>query len=124
MINLALDAGWRFEGMPTAFHHDWLRVAAEESYHFTLLADQLASLGYAYGDFDAHDGLWAMCEKTAGDVVARMALVPRTLEARGLDASPLIQRKLLRYQAPKLDPPFNTAAQRRAGFSGGSPAMG
>ncbi|HSV80579.1 MAG TPA: ferritin-like domain-containing protein [Ramlibacter sp.] len=93
-INLALDAVWRFEGMPDQFHFDWVQVAAEEAYHFTLLADQLRDLGYAYGDFDAHDGLWAMCEKTAGDVVARMALVPRTLEARGLDATPQIQGKL------------------------------
>lgn len=99
-INLALDAAWRFEGMPDAFHHDWLRVAAEESYHFTLLAQHLQSLGHAYGDFDAHDGLWMMCEKTAGDPVARMALVPRTLEARGLDATPLIQQKLRQAGTP------------------------
>ena len=99
-INLALDAAWRFEGMPAAFHHDWLRVAAEESFHFTLLADHLASLGHAYGDFDAHDGLWAMCEKTKDDIVARMALVPRTLEARGLDATPQIQAKLRQAGSP------------------------
>ncbi|MEJ8839138.1 ferritin-like domain-containing protein [Ramlibacter sp. AN1133] len=99
-INLALDAVWRFEGMPEAFHHDWLRVAAEESLHFTLLADHLATLGHAYGDFDAHDGLWSMCEKTQGDIVARMALVPRTLEARGLDATPQIQAKLRQAGTP------------------------
>ncbi|MCE3272211.1 MAG: hypothetical protein K0S57_2608 [Ramlibacter sp.] len=99
-INLALDAAWRFEGMPAAFHLDWLRVAAEEAYHFTLLAEHLRSLGHGYGDFDAHDGLWGMCEKTAGDVVARMALVPRTLEARGLDATPQIQDKLRQAGSP------------------------
>jgi uncharacterized ferritin-like protein (DUF455 family) len=99
-INLALDAAWRFEGMPEAFHHDWLRVAAEEAFHFTLLADHLESLGYGYGNFDAHDGLWAMCEKTADDVLARMALVPRTLEARGLDATPQIQGKLRQVGTP------------------------
>ena len=99
-INLALDAAWRFEGMPAQFHRDWLRGAAEESYHFTLLADHLATLGYAYGDFDAHDGLWAMCEKTKHDIVARMALVPRTLEARGLDATPQIQQKLRQVGSP------------------------
>jgi uncharacterized ferritin-like protein (DUF455 family) len=99
-INLALDAAWRFEGMPEAFHHDWLRVAAEEAFHFTLLADHLASLGHAYGDFDAHDGLWSMCEKTKDDIVARMALVPRTLEARGLDATPQIQQKLRQVGTP------------------------
>ena len=93
-INLALDAAWRFDGMPREFHLDWVRVAAEEAYHFGLLREHLASLGYAYGDFPAHDNLWAMCERTNGDIIARMALVPRTLEARGLDASPLIQERL------------------------------
>lgn len=168
-INLALDAAWRFEGMPREFHDDWVRVAAEEAFHFSLLQAQLRDLGHAYGDFEAHDGLWAMCEKTADDVVARMALVPRTLEARGLDATPQIQAKLRqvgsaetlrsveildiilrdevghvaignhwyrwlcerdgldflahypvlveRYQAPRLHPPFNEDARRRAGFS-------
>lgn len=95
-INLALDAVWRFAGMPEAFYRDWLRVAAEEALHFTLLREHLQSLGHDYGDFDAHDGLWSMCEKTRHDIVARMALVPRTLEARGLDATPLIQDKLTR----------------------------
>ena len=93
-INLALDAVWRFAGMPEAFYRDWLRVAAEEAKHFKLLHAHLATLGYAYGDFDAHDGLWLMCEKTAHDIIARMALVPRTLEARGLDATPQIQQRL------------------------------
>jgi uncharacterized ferritin-like protein (DUF455 family) len=93
-INLALDAAWRFAGMPSAYYSDWLRVAFEESQHFTLLSDHLATLGYAYGDFPAHDGLWTMAENTRHDVVARMALVPRTLEARGLDATPIIQAKL------------------------------
>src|SRR6478752_7567266 len=99
-INLALDAAWRFDGMPPGFYEDWLRVAAEEALHFSLLREHLSSLGYAYGDFAAHDNLWTMCEKTADDVVARMALVPRTLEARGLDATPLIQDKLRRVGTP------------------------
>ena len=86
-INLALDAVWRFDGMPAAFYGDWLRVAAEEALHFSLLREQLNTLGHDYGDFDAHDNLWQMCDRTAGDIVARMALVPRTLEARGLDAT-------------------------------------
>ena len=93
-INLALDAAWRFDGMPREFHLDWLRVAGEEAYHFSLLREHLESLGMRYGDLPAHDNLWAMCEKTRSDVVARMALVPRTLEARGLDATPQIQQKL------------------------------
>lgn len=168
-INLALDAAWRFEGMPREFHLDWVRVAAEEAHHFSLLVAQLADLGFSYGDFSAHDGLWAMCAKTADDVVARMALVPRTLEARGLDATPQIQQKLRQvgtpetlrsvaildvilrdevghvaignhwyrevcaergfdplahypllveqYCAPRLYPPFNEEARRRAGFT-------
>jgi uncharacterized ferritin-like protein (DUF455 family) len=93
-VNLALDAIWRFAGMPETYYRDWLRVASEEALHFNLLSDHLATLGHAYGDFDAHDGLWSMVEKTAHDVTARMALVPRTLEARGLDATPPMQAKL------------------------------
>ncbi len=93
-INLALDAVWRFAGMPEAYYRDWLRVAAEEAVHFTLLREHLQTLGHDYGDFDAHDGLWAMTERTAGDITARMALVPRTLEARGLDATPPMQARL------------------------------
>ena len=168
-INLGLDAVWRFSHMPEAFYKDWLHVAHEEAYHFTLLHELLNELGDQYGDFDAHDGLWHMCQKTADDVLARMALVPRTLEARGLDATPLIQTKLRkaatpaalkavelldiilrdevghvaignhwyrwlceqrgldpvslygelvqRYDAPKLRPPFNEEARKRAGFT-------
>lgn len=94
-INLALDAIWRFAGMPRQFYLDWLQVAGEEAKHFRLLRDHLRQhLDHDYGDFPAHQGLWSMCEKTAHDIVARMALVPRTLEARGLDATPQIQRKL------------------------------
>jgi uncharacterized ferritin-like protein (DUF455 family) len=93
-INLALDAVWRFPGMPVAYYRDWLQVAAEEALHFTLLREHLLSLGWDYGDFDAHDGLWSMTERTAHDPTARMALVPRTLEARGLDAAPPMQEKL------------------------------
>ncbi|WP_175838798.1 ferritin-like domain-containing protein [Burkholderia anthina] len=94
-INLALDAVWRFRGLPEAFYADWLKVAAEEAYHFTLLSDRLVAFGHVYGDFPAHNGLWDMCERTQVDVLARMALVPRTLEARGLDASPPIRARLV-----------------------------
>jgi len=165
-INLALDAVWRFDGMPIAFYTDWLRVASEEALHFTLLREHLLTLGVDYGSFDAHDGLWTMTQRTAHDVTARMALVPRTLEARGLDAAPPMQAKLrqagdlraveildvilrdevghvaignhwyrwlcardghdpvalyaelaLRFDAPRLRPPFNTEARRAAGFT-------
>lgn len=99
-INLALDAAWRFDGMPQAYYLDWLKVAAEEALHFSLLRELLQTLGYDYGDFPAHTGLWDMTEKTAGDVLARMALVPRTLEARGLDATPAMQAKLRKVGTP------------------------
>jgi uncharacterized ferritin-like protein (DUF455 family) len=93
-LNLALDALWRFPDMPGAYYTDWLRVAKEEATHFSMLVAHLQVLGYAYGDFPAHDSLWEMVEKTSGDIVARMALVPRTLEARGLDAIPPLRAKL------------------------------
>ena len=168
-INLALDAVWRFGGMPRQHYLDWMLVAAEEAKHFRLLREHLRSQGRDYGDFPAHQGLWTMCEKTGHDILARMALVPRTLEARGLDATPQIQAKLRQvgtpdalaaveildvilrdevghvaignhwyrwlceragldpeahygvlvrqYEAPRLKPPFNEAARRRAGFT-------
>lgn len=168
-INLALDAVWRFDGMPRDYYLDWMRVAGEEAQHFRLLRDHLRSQGHDYGDFPAHQGLWTMCEKTQHDVLARMALVPRTMEARGLDATPQIQAKLRQagtadalaavgildtilreevghvaignhwyrwlceragldpethyatlvrqYEAPRLKPPFNESARRRAGFT-------
>lgn len=93
-INLALDAAYRFRGLPREFHGDWLRVAAEEAYHFRLLRDHLRTLGFDYGDFAAHDGLWEMALRTAHDALIRMALVPRVLEARGLDVTPGIRAKL------------------------------
>jgi uncharacterized ferritin-like protein (DUF455 family) len=171
-INLALDAVWRFAGMPPAYYRDWLRVASEEALHFTLLREHLLTLGADYGAFDAHDGLWAMTQRTAHDLTARMALVPRTLEARGLDAAPPMQAKLRqagdlraveildvilrdevghvaignhwyrwlcardghdpvahyaelarRFEAPRLRPPFNTAARLAAGFTAAEIAL-
>ena len=93
-INLALDVIWRFPDMPRDYYHDWTRVAAEEALHFSLLAAHLQSLGYCYGDFAAHNGMWEMAEQTQEDILARIALVPRTLEARGLDVSPAMRSKL------------------------------
>ena len=93
-INLALDAVWRFAGMPADYYKDWLKVAAEEAYHFSLLNAHLHTLGFEYGSFSAHNSLWEMVERTKDDVLARMALVPRTMEARGLDASPALRNKL------------------------------
>jgi uncharacterized ferritin-like protein (DUF455 family) len=165
-INLALDAIWRFADMPADYYRDWLKVATEEAYHFNLLNQHLKSLGYEYGSFSGHNSLWEMVERTQEDVLTRMALVPRTMEARGLDASPPLRKKLaqagdiaaaeildvilrdevghvaignhwfnwlceqrgltpietfetlcIQYKAPKLRPPFNMEARRKAGFT-------
>ncbi|MCX4189381.1 ferritin-like domain-containing protein [Methylophaga sp. OBS3] len=93
-INLALDAIARFEDMPEAYYADWLQVADEEAKHFQMLSEHLADSGFAYGDFSAHDGLWEMAQKTHHDPLLRMALVPRVLEARGLDVTPKMMEKL------------------------------
>jgi uncharacterized ferritin-like protein (DUF455 family) len=165
-INLALDAIWRFADMPENYYRDWLKVASEEAYHFSLLNAHLQTVGFTYGDFSGHNSLWEMVDRTKDDVLARMALVPRTMEARGLDASPQLRNKFaqvgdvamaeildiilrdeighvaigntwfnwlcvqrnlepiatfeqlcIEYSAPKLKPPFNLEARRRAGFS-------
>jgi uncharacterized ferritin-like protein (DUF455 family) len=94
-VDLGLDIVWRFPDMPDAFYREWVQVAQEEALHFSLLRDHLRSMGFDYGDFPAHNALWEMAEKTKGDILARIALVPRTLEARGLDASPPIKAKLV-----------------------------
>ena len=92
-INLGLDAACRFRGMPRQYHLDWLSVAVDEARHFNLLQQRLQDLGHAYGDFPAHNGLWEAAVKTADRCLVRMALVPRVLEARGLDVTPgMIER--------------------------------
>ena len=87
-INIALDAAYRFRDMPDRFVTDWLSVAAEEAKHFSLLENCLRVRGSFYGEFEAHGGLWDMVCKTRDDVMHRMALVPRVMEARGLDVTP------------------------------------
>ncbi|MDM7943187.1 MAG: ferritin-like domain-containing protein [Hydrogenophaga sp.] len=99
-IDLALDAIWRFPDMPAGYYTDWLQVAHEEAIHFGLLREHLRSLGRDYGDFAAHNSLWEMCVRTQHDVTARMALVPRTMEARGLDATPPMQARLRKVGTP------------------------
>ena len=101
-INLALDAAYRFREMPDGFYSDWLRVAAEESSHFLMLAAYLNEHDVEYGDYDAHNGLWEMAIKTDHDVMVRMALVPRVLEARGLDVTPGMIEKLKAAGAQRL----------------------
>jgi len=93
-INLALDAICRFSGMPKEYYVDWLKIAAEEAYHFNLLRQHLKNNHYNYGDFPVHNGLWKMAEDTAYDPLVRMACVPRLLEARGLDVAPIMAEKL------------------------------
>ncbi|MDO4695950.1 MAG: ferritin-like domain-containing protein [Neisseria sp.] len=93
-VNLALDAAYRFRLMPDEFVKDWVKVAKEEAEHFSLMKGRLHSLGYDYGDFEAHNHLWDMAYKTAFDPLLRMALVPRVLEARGLDVTPAIREKV------------------------------
>lgn len=93
-IDLAWDAVYRWRGMPARFYANWASVANDEARHFMLLRGRLRELGFDYGDFDAHHGLWEMAEKTAHDGLARMALVPRVLEARGLDVTPGMIAKL------------------------------
>jgi uncharacterized ferritin-like protein (DUF455 family) len=93
-IDLAWDAVYRFRGLPREYYADWVSVASDEARHFVMLRGRLQQMGFDYGDFDAHNGLWEMAEKTAGDGLARMALVPRVLEARGLDVTPGMITKL------------------------------
>lgn len=93
-IDLAWDAVYRFRGMPPAFYADWVSVANDEARHFTMLRKRLNEFDHDYGDFDAHNGLWEMAEKTAHSGLERMALVPRVLEARGLDVTPAMIVKL------------------------------
>lgn len=93
-INLALDAVYRFRAMPEDYVEDWLRVAGDEGQHFLLVINRLKTLDVNYGDLDAHDGLWDMARRTEHDVLVRMALVPRILEARGLDVAPPMIRRL------------------------------
>lgn len=100
-INLALDAAYRFRDLPqqvaTDFARDWVRVAADEARHYKMVARRLENLGSSYGAHDAHAGLWNMALKTDHDVMVRMALVPRVLEARGLDVAPPMIEKFRKH---------------------------
>ena len=93
-INLALDAALYFAQLPLAYYRDWLQIAKEEACHFELLQGHLREIGFQYGDFDAHSGMWDLAERTADDLLLRMALVPRVLEARGLDVTPPMIKRL------------------------------
>ncbi len=93
-IYLAWDIIYRFRGLPEDFYRDWLRIADEEAQHFSLIRRHLLSLGVDYGDLPAHGGLWSHAENTADDILARLAIVPRCMEARGLDVTPGMIDKL------------------------------
>lgn len=93
-INLALDAVYRFRGLPRQYYSDWLIVAVEEAYHFGILRSRLRQLGSDYGALPAHNGLWDMAVRSADTVLMRMALVPRVFEARGLDVTPKMIERL------------------------------
>ena len=92
-IYLAWDMLYRFRGMPDQFYHDWLRVADEEAQHFELIRTHLKVMNLAYGDLPAHNGLWDHATDTADDLLARLAMIPRCMEARGLDVTPAIIAK-------------------------------
>jgi len=96
-INLALDAIYRFQDLPHEYYTDWLHVACEEAHHFLMLRERLHQFGHDYGGFEAHNGLWEMAVKTSDHVITRMALVPRVLEARGLDVTPGMIKKFQKY---------------------------
>jgi len=95
-IDLAWDAVARFADvdLPRAYFDDWVQVAEDEARHFEMLSHRLGELGAAYGDMPAHDGLWEVADDTAHDVLARLALVPMVLEARGLDTTPAMETRL------------------------------
>ena len=118
-IDLAWDAVYRFRTFPADYYRDWVGVAADEARHFAMLRERLREFGHDYGDFDAHNGLWEMAEKTAHDALARMALVPRVLEARGLDVTPGMIDKLRALgddsdrRHPRRDPARRSRARRR-----------
>jgi uncharacterized ferritin-like protein (DUF455 family) len=95
-IDLAFDmAGrWAGEGLPRAFHDDWIKVGDEEAKHFLALQGRLAAMDGSYGDLPAHNGLWEAAEETRHDLLARLAVVPLVLEARGLDVTPVMIERL------------------------------
>lgn len=93
-IYLAWDILYRFRGMPEKFYQDWLQVAQEEALHFNLIRGHLRKLGIDYGDLPAHQGLWEHAQDTADDILARLVIIPRCMEARGLDVTPGMIEKI------------------------------
>ena len=98
-IDLALDAAYRYRGMPREFYEDWIEVALDECRHFRMIDALLRELGYKYGDFPVHQGLFDAARASL-DLIDRMCVVPRYLEANGLDANPKIIAKLEKFRDP------------------------
>jgi uncharacterized ferritin-like protein (DUF455 family) len=96
-IYLAWDMLYRFRDMPKQFYIDWLQVAYEETLHFEMIREHLRSLGLEYGDLPAHKGLWEHAQETDYDVLARLTIIPRCMEARGLDVTPMMIKKLANF---------------------------
>ena len=92
-VYLAWDIIYRFRGLEEKFYQDWLKIADEEAQHFTLIRTYLLEMGFDYGDLPAHQGLWEHAEDTAEDILARLAIIPRCMEARGLDVTPVMIEK-------------------------------
>ena len=125
-INLALDAIWRFPGMPDQYYADWLQVATEEAIHFSLLSAHLLTQGFCYGDFPAHNSLGDMAAAAILDIILRdeighVATGNRwyrwLCDARGLDPVVTYASLAVEYKAPVMRGPFNFEARRAAGFS-------
>ena len=114
-INLALDAAYRFRQLPNQFITDWLQVAYEEAKHFNLLNDCLNSRGSHYGAWPAHAGLWHMAQQTSHSLVHRMAMVPRVMEARGLDVTPKMISKFIQCNDQEMADILNTIYKEEIG---------
>ncbi len=100
-IYLAWDMLYRFRGLPEQFYIDWLQVAYEESLHFEMIREHLRTLDLDYGDLPAHQGLWEHATDTDYSVLARLVIIPRCMEARGLDVTPTMMEKIAKFKDEK-----------------------
>ena len=93
-VDIALDAAYRFRALPKAYYDDWLEVAEDEIRHFKMIEEHMAKFGVKYGDFTVHDGLFIALQNTSSSLLERMAVLPRYMEANGLDANAFMLKKL------------------------------
>ncbi len=96
-IDLALDSAYRFRHMPRDYYRDWVEVAHDEVRHYRMLERLMKETAVSYGDLPVHSSLFEAGKRSGCDVLHRMAVVPRYLEAGGLDANPKIVEKLRSY---------------------------